>query len=146
LISVILNLTKILPDKIKQELNWDTIISQYLKFLNKISNYTKDYILNNDFIKQRLEEIYGFVNNLIKQPEIKNLLLKAEDIAFDGQHFIIADIAAYLQASGRVSRMYVGGLTKGLATIFVDNQKAFNNLQKRIKWFYDDLNFVKLNI
>ncbi len=146
LTSIILNLQKVLPDNIKEKIDWDKKITQYLKFLKKISNYTKEYILNNDFIKQRLEEIYWFVNNLITQEEIKNLLLNTDDISFDGQSFIVADIAAYLQASGRVSRMYVGWLTKWLSVVFVDNKKAFNNLQKRIKWFYDDLNFKKLEI
>jgi reverse gyrase len=28
----------------------------------------------------------------------------------------------------------------------VDNKKAFNNLQKRMKWYYDDIQFKKLEL
>jgi len=82
----------------------------------------------------------------IKNEEVKFHLIQSEDISFDGEHFIIADVAAYIQATWRTSRMYVEGLTKGLSIVFVDNKKAFNNLQKRMRWFYDDIKFEKLEV
>ena len=146
LIWVILNLNKILSNKIKEDLDWEEKITWYLRFLNKISNYTKEYIQSREELKNKILEIYERIDSVIKNEEVKVQLIQSEDISFDGEHFIIADVAAYIQASWRTSRMYVGGLTKGLSIVFVDNKKAFNNLQKRMRWFYDDVKFEKLEI
>jgi len=146
LISVILNLWRILTDELKEKFSRENKIVNYLKFLNKISNYSLEYIQKNEDIKQKLDEIYNFITTIIQTDEVKQLLSKSDEIAFDWERFIIADVAAYIQASGRTSRMYIWGLTKWLSIILVDNKKSFTNLQKRIKWFYDDIEFKKLDI
>ncbi|MEO2154568.1 MAG: reverse gyrase, partial [Nanoarchaeota archaeon] len=143
LIAVLMNLNKVLPEEIKKELDFERKLTTYLYLLKKMSNYNKEYLEQNEYFSQKLKEIQDFIANLIEKEEIKKILKENPDISFDGENFIIADVAAYLQASGRTSRLYVKGLSKGLSIVMVDNKKAFNNLQKRIKWFFDDLEFKR---
>ena len=141
LLNVLLNLNKVLPEEIKEKSEFSEKLMPYLTFLRRIINYNKEYIEQNEYYLQKLKEIQEFLISLISKREIKDLLIKNPDISFDGENFVIADVAAYLQASGRTSRLYVKGLSKGLSILIVDNEKAFNNLIKRIKWFFDDLEF-----
>lgn len=45
---------------------------------------------------------------------------------------IVSDATGYLQASGRTSRMYAGGLSKGLSIVLVDERRAFKHLIKKV--------------
>ena len=146
LIGVIMNLSKILPDQIKKMYDWDNEVVRWLRFLNKISNYTKEYLEKNEEILKTYQQITSKVNEILQREDVKQILFNSEDISFDWKNFVIADVAAYIQASGRTSRMYVWGLSKWVSIIFVDNKKAFNNLQKRMKWYYDDIQFKKLEL
>jgi len=121
-------------------------IYEFVPFLKKVQNYTLDYILSNSEYKEKFEKVQKFLQKILSDKEVVEILQKADEIVFDGKNFIIADVAAYLQASGRVSRMYPGWITKGIALTFLDNKKAFSNLQKKIRWFLDDVEFEKLEI
>ncbi len=145
LLNVLLNLNKVLPDDLKKKLDFERKLFYYLSFLKKLFNYTREFIESNDYFINKLKEIQDFVVEVINREDVKKILLENPDISFDGENFIIADVAAYLQASGRTSRLYVKGLSKGLSVVLVDNKKAFNNLKKRIKWFFDDLKFEKID-
>ncbi len=57
----------------------------------------------------------------------------------DGYKVVVADVTGYIQASGRTSRLYAGGLTKGLAYMLVDSQKALRSLQRRVRWLSDEI-------
>lgn len=57
----------------------------------------------------------------------------------NGKHFmLIPDSATYIQASGRASRLYPGGITKGLSIIIVDDKRLLNGLVKKLRWIYED--------
>ena len=45
-----------------------------------------------------------------------------------------ADIKTYIQASGRTSRLYAGGITKGLAIILPDNKNLLEELDRKLLW------------
>lgn len=97
-------------------------------------NLLKKYIFwNFNLPNERLEEIAKKAKELIREyeEEIKN----SPEISFDGEKILTADITGYIQASGRASRFYKGHLTKGIALVLVDNQKAFYSLRKKLKWF-----------
>ncbi len=119
-------------------------IYEFVPFLKKIQNYTMDYILSNSQYEKKYKEVISFLEKVLADKEVIDILQKSDEIAFDWKNFIIADIAAYLQASGRVSRMYPWGLTKWISLILVDNRKAFQNLKKKIKWFVDEIKFEEL--
>ncbi|MGC8975673.1 MAG: reverse gyrase, partial [Thermoprotei archaeon] len=56
---------------------------------------------------------------------------------------VIPDATAYIQASGRTSRLYVGGLTKGLSVLIIDEEKAYNALLRDLKWLLENVEFVE---
>ncbi len=99
--------------------------------------------------KNKLISIRQKVKTLVESEKIFNEIKNSPEITIkdteDGFIFITADATGYIQASGRTSRLYAGGLTKGLAYLLVDDEKAFYSLQKKVKWFSDEINFKKFN-
>lgn len=57
----------------------------------------------------------------------------------DGINILIPDVKTYIQASGRTSRMYPGGITKGLSIILSDNEKLLRALEFKLKLLGIDL-------
>ncbi|MEO1958425.1 MAG: reverse gyrase [Nautiliaceae bacterium] len=97
-------------------------------------NLLKKYIFwNYNLPNERLEKIVKEVRELIREYEEE--IKSSPEISFDGEKIVTADITGYIQASGRASRFYKGHLTKGVALVLVDNQKAFYSLRKKLKWF-----------
>jgi len=47
----------------------------------------------------------------------------------------IVDLKTYLQASGRTSRLYSGGISKGLSIVFVDDQKLLKSLDMKLRYY-----------
>lgn len=56
-------------------------------------------------------------------------------------YILIPDVMTYIQASGRTSRMYVGGLTRGLSIVIVDDEKLMQGLIRRSKWIIEDMDW-----
>jgi len=81
---------------------------------------------------------------LLSRPEVWDKLRSLGDIGLvreNGRDYIlIPDTATYIQASGRTSRLYPGGVTKGLSIVIVDDQRLLNGLIKRMKWIFEDFN------
>ncbi len=134
------------PFLIKKKL----IDPQQVKQLYEYVNYLKIYAfiplekLSEDKQK-KLREIQVFVKDLISKPEIFEEIKNSPEITLkkEGDSFILvtADVTGYVQASGRTSRLYAGGLTKGLSYVLVDDDKAFYSLQKKVRWFSEDIQF-----
>ncbi|WP_457639762.1 reverse gyrase [Persephonella sp.] len=93
----------------------------------------------------RMRQIQQEVKKLIEKPEVFSAVQQSPEITLkkEGDSFILttADVTGYIQASGRTSRLYAGGLTKGLAYLLVDDEKAFYSLQKKVRWFSEDIVF-----
>jgi reverse gyrase len=93
------------------------------------------------YAKKLIEESRKTLSELIT-PEIIEKIEKSREIRLkktdEGFKLIVADPRGYLQASGRTSRMYVGGMSKGLCVILVDDEKAFFGLQKRVAYYVDE--------
>ena len=94
-----------------------------------------------------------FIKEKLVQKEIKERLSKLEDIIVreeEGKTYIyIPDIMTYLQASGRTSRMFAGGITKGLSVVIVDEEKLLRGLIKRSMWIVEEAewkNFKELDL
>ncbi len=78
----------------------------------------------------------------LKRLEEKTMLLIR---SIDGkQYILLPDTMTYLQASGRTSRLYAGGLSKGLSVVVVDDNKLFENLVKQSRWYSDEISWVNL--
>jgi len=65
-----------------------------------------------------------------------------ENTGISGNSLVTPDSFAYIQASGRTSRLTIGGLTKGLSILIVDDQKAFELMREQLEPL--DVNFVNV--
>ncbi len=97
----------------------------------------------------RMREIQRFVISLLENREIFEAIKSSPEVTLkeeNGQFILVtADVTGYIQASGRTSRLYPGGLTKGLAYLLADDDKALYSLQKKVKWFSDDIVIKPVN-
>ncbi|MEO3993636.1 MAG: reverse gyrase, partial [Desulfurococcaceae archaeon TW002] len=118
------------------------LVREALKSGKELSNYQ-------EFVRRIAEESLRFMNKILKDPEVVDRLKKSETVTFgskEGEYFfIIPDAVAYIQASGRTSRLYVGGLTKGLSVLVIDEEKAYNALLRDLKWLLETVKFVEYN-
>jgi len=94
-----------------------------------------------------LAEAYNFVRKALGNPEVWRELEARSDVGVveeDGvKYLLVADVATYIQASGRTSRLYAGGITKGLSIVVVDNINVFQGLMARSRAIAD-IKWVKL--
>ncbi len=86
-------------------------------------------------------EAYNFLRQALQEDEVWEHLASRRDIGVvveDGRRYmLIADPATYIQASGRTSRLYAGGITLGLSIVVVDDERVFNGLMKRVRILVD---------
>ncbi|MCW1301055.1 MAG: reverse gyrase [Candidatus Nanoarchaeia archaeon] len=94
-----------------------------------------------------------FFNKILKDHRVIEAIRKSPIISFGMEkneyYFLVVDEIAYLQASGRTSRLYIGGLTKGLSIVVIDDEKAFNNLIKEISYLGEEIewkNFDEIDV
>ncbi len=92
-----------------------------------------------------LLEALDYARKLLAREDIQKKLRRLGDIGFveeNGRSYLlIPDVATYVQASGRTSRLYPGGITKGLSIVVVDDQRLLNGLVKRMRWLFEELDF-----
>jgi reverse gyrase len=126
------------------------------KWITQIKKYQyleEEFIESRPEIKMKIDALREEIGKFLNSDEIINLLFESEEVTIrkeeDGYKMVVSDATGYLQASGRTSRMYAGGITKGLSVLLIDDKRAFNHLVKKIKWFSDDINFInyeKINL
>ncbi|RLG91501.1 MAG: reverse gyrase, partial [Candidatus Hecatellales archaeon] len=94
-------------------------------------------------IQKVFMEIQGFLEDILGREEVKKKIEESSNLSsetVEGKlYLIIPDSVAYVQGSGRASRMYIGKISKGASIVVVDDKKAFNGLVKELKWFIEDL-------
>ncbi len=109
--------------------------NEALQYLERVRFIASEAL--NERAKARVEAIASELQQFLTPQRVEELN-KNPDIFIkkeDSFKLIVADVTGYIQASGRTSRLWVGGVTKGLAYMFVDDAKAFRSLQKRAKWY-----------
>ncbi|MGC8964788.1 MAG: reverse gyrase [Brevinematia bacterium] len=94
--------------------------------------------LNYDVFVNQGKEI---LSSLLKEEKYFSFLKKSDDVVFieeDGSKYIlIFDLNTYLQASGRTSRLYPGGMTRGVSIVIESNEKLIQVASRRYKWIED---------
>jgi reverse gyrase len=94
-----------------------------------------------EFVRKVALNGMEFFRKILKDENVLKAIRESPTISFsdkEGEYtFLIPDAVAYIQASGRTSRLYVGGVTKGLSIVIVDEEKAFNSLKKELTYFED---------
>ncbi len=124
-----------------------TRVDRWIQSLRRYSFISEDFIEKNKELKERVDNLKREVTEFMKGKEIRDLIASSEEITLreeKGEYtLVVSDVTGYIQASGRVSRMFAGGITKGLSYILVDDKKAFNNLIRKVRWFGEEINFIK---
>ena len=84
--------------------------------------------------QKELEELKRRIKVLIERGEVKE-----KDVVVRKGEVIFPDIRTYIQGSGRTSRLFAGGITKGASFLLEDNEEVLNAFIERAKYY--DLEF-----
>ena len=124
-------------------------VISYINYLKRYLTLKEELLDRYPRIKEKLSEIKAFLEEKLSNESFLEKIRSSESVILkekDGELFVVVgDAAGYVQASGRTSRMFAGGLTKGVSLMFVDDLKALNSLRKRLLIFLEDVNFKVLD-
>ncbi len=91
---------------------------------------------------------YEELRKLLSIPEVIRRIKENPNVAVVEEggslYVLIPDAPTYIQASGRTSRLYLGGISKGLSIIVVDDERLLQGLGRRLRWMIDDFEFKNL--
>lgn len=126
------------------------LIEKSLNFLKKISFLKEEQVMADEGLKQKLEPLKQIYDQILANKD--SLLEKVKkhprltlEINNDLVYLIVSDPRGYLQASGRTSRLFPLGLTKGLSLILTENLKVLEHLKDKLRILGYDPNFQKSN-
>lgn len=129
-----------------------TLSLEDLKIIREAMEENKNLTGFLEFVKNIALRGIEFFNLILKDEKVIEALKNSPTISFGHTqkeyYFLVVDEVAYLQASGRASRLYIGGQTRGLSIVIVDEEKAFNNLRKELA-FLEEIewkNFEEINL
>ncbi len=132
-------LAKRMPERLREVDGW-------IRSLRRYSFVSDEFIQRTPDLQERIEDLRENIRSFLLSKEIRELVEGSEEItlreAKEGFTLVVADVTGYLQASGRTSRMYPGGVTKGLSYTLVDDRRAFNNLTRKVRWFNEEVKFT----
>jgi reverse gyrase len=90
----------------------------------------------------------GILREKLSKEEVWSRLSQLGEVAViregDSMYILIPDVATYIQASGRCSRLYPGGITKGLSVLVVDDVRLLRGLTSRMRWIFEDFKIYEL--
>ncbi|MEM1966400.1 MAG: reverse gyrase [Nitrososphaerota archaeon] len=149
LLTILRHLSPIIGDKMENEL------IRVMGMLNKCVPTRREVL---EAVKQGLEtgsrpaEYAGFVfdavhraHQLLKtsigEEELRKIAEKFDlKIRADekGLSILIPDVDGYIQASGRSSRMFAGGITRGVSILLIDDEKAFKGISRGLESLYEE--------
>ncbi|MBO3840059.1 MAG: reverse gyrase [Thermoproteota archaeon] len=124
-------------------------IDVWLRFLRRSASFlSEEGVITNEKARAYLERIRSEILRLLEEELVFKTIESSKEISLrktkEGLVLVISDATAYLQASGRTSRLYAQGLTKGFSLILVDDEKSFYHLQKKVRWFGEEINFTNV--
>ncbi|MEM4176037.1 MAG: reverse gyrase [Nitrososphaeria archaeon] len=100
-------------------------------------------------IKEKLEKIRKFLIELLLRVDIIEKIRESPNITLSSEKgklfLVVPDTVAYIQGSGRTSRMFVGGISKGISVTIVDDEKAFVGLVKESRLFSEEIEWKNFN-
>ncbi|WP_448584710.1 reverse gyrase [Thermocrinis sp.] len=139
--SIRSNIVKKLPNLSQKLDSWISQLKRYQYLSEEFLSDKPELMAKINNLKTELEEFFH-------SEEVSNVLRQSEDVSLritnEGYQLVVSDVTGYLQASGRTSRMFAGGISKGLSIVLVDDRRAFNHLIKKVRWFSEDIQFVRI--
>jgi reverse gyrase len=101
------------------------------------------------YVKDIVSETRGFLREAIT-PKVIEAISKSREVSLKQRNseffLVVADPAAYVQASGRASRMFAGGITRGASFILIDDEKAFYSLKKQLEFMLGEFSPLKFSL
>ena len=100
------------------------------------------------YVKKLVLEARAFLKMVIT-PRVVDEIAKSKEVSLkkrDGDlYLVVADPIAYVQASGRASRMFAGGITHGASFLLVDDEKAFYSLRRKLGFMLGEASWTKFD-
>jgi reverse gyrase len=120
--------------------NLKRLSSESLKLINEyLSGNNVNLKGFNKKVADDLLLLYNRVNEYLKNKEIIEKIKENPEVSTEiinnDIYVKIADLKSYIQASGRTSRLYAGGITKGLSIILVDDEKLLKSLDLKLRYY-----------
>jgi len=99
--------------------------------------------------EEALLKLYNLLGEVLSRREVVEALKaypRAAVVEEEGRlYLLIPDAATYIQASGRTSRLFAGGITRGLSVVIVDDARLLRGLEYRLRWYIEDFEFKRLD-
>ncbi|MEN3027701.1 MAG: reverse gyrase [Aquificaceae bacterium] len=131
---------KRLPHRLKE-------VDRWLESLRRYQYLSEEFLGDKPELVSRIERLREEVREFLNSEEVLLLMESSEEITLrkteEGYQMVVSDATGYLQASGRVSRMFAGGISRGLSLVLVEDRKAFKHLMKKVRWFNEDIQFLR---
>ncbi|MFB6469929.1 MAG: reverse gyrase [Vulcanisaeta sp. AZ3] len=96
-----------------------------------------------------IKEAVDLVNKLLSDKNVRKAIEQSSEVGLEyinnELYVVVPDVTTYVQGSGRTSRFYVGGVSKGLSVLIIDNEKIFNGLTRNLKYRLEDVRFQEIS-
>ena len=101
---------------------------------------------------ERLAELRNTLKRILEGGLTEEIIKNETDVVIRKNEVIFPDIRTYIQGSGRTSRLFAGGITKGVSFLLEENKEILNAFIERAKYYdiefeieeLDTINFNKL--
>ncbi len=121
-------------------------VDRWIQSLRRYTFLSDEFIERTPSLREGIGRLREEIRDFLLSEEVRKLIESSEELTLrrteEGYSIVVADVTGFLQASGRTSRMYPGGITKGLSYVLVDDRRAFNNLLRKVRWFNEDVKFI----
>ena len=108
--------------------------------------------IDNTYLQNILDlyvNVINFIDSMLKRKDVLDKIRESPFISLEEVdqklYILIPDVRTYIQASGRTSRLFAGGVTKGVSILLVDNEKIFNGLVRQLRWRFEESIWKHLN-
>ncbi len=131
-------IAKRMPNRLKE-------VDKWLESLRRYQYLSEDFLKDKPELVEKIDKLREDVSSFLLEEEVLELIQASEEITLrkteEGYQIIVSDATGYLQASGRTSRMFAGGISKGISLVLVDDKRAFRHLIRKVKWFNEEIEF-----
>jgi len=104
-----------------------------------------------DFEKRLVDSanrVVELAKRLLSRPEVLEAIRSSPEVSleFEGGELVVVvpDVTTYVQGSGRTSRLYAGGVTRGVSVVVVDDWKAFEALRREVRLRFQESEFRRV--
>lgn len=149
LLSVLRHLSPIISEKMEKELiNVMSMLNKCVPTRREILEEVKRALETGKppegytgYVFEAVRRAHQLLKSSIGEEELRKIAEKLDlKIRADekGLSILIPDIDGYVQASGRSSRMFAGGITRGISILIIDDEKAFRGIARGLETLYEE--------